>query len=319
MTDSSTRESSSSLLSPPTRSQLDRLAAVLVPGGSPSTGRRLPGGISCTMDLFTVSVPGGRLRRFVLRRHRAGESSAASPIPREAHALRLARTAGVSVPAVVWTDEEGLFAEPALVLSFIEGEPPDGSVDTDGRADQMAEALVTIHSARIEARDHEMLEQYVPGRGDDGVTVPDPLAAHPLGSPLLNRIRRLRSSLVDVEACFLHADFHPGNTLWSGDDLVAVVDWEIAGVGDPAFDVAYCATDIRYLGLGSCADRFIATYRRLSGRALPNLTYWTAIALARAMPDLGAWLPAFATMDEGVTASVLRRRHTDLVEELLAG
>jgi aminoglycoside phosphotransferase (APT) family kinase protein len=303
----------------PTDMQLERLTAALAPSGAISWSRRLNGGLSCAMDVVTVTDPDVGSRTHVLRRYQGDDHADSASAVREARALNLARSAGVPVPEVIWIDGEGIFREPALVLTFLDGDPPAGSIDTGCRAEQMAESLVCIHSAALEERDVDLLERYVPGEGDDGVTVPAPLRAHPLGPALLDRIRSLRRSLAPTDAGLLHGDYHPGNTLWRGDRLVAVVDWEVPGIGDPAFDVAYCATDIRYLGLDEAADRFIDAYRTMSGRRLPNLTYWTAIALARAMPDVGSWLPAFATLDATVTASALRRRHADLVEAFLAG
>lgn len=302
----------------PTKRQLEGLVEALVPGGVVSSVRRLAGGISCAMDVLAVTAPGGVTHRFILRRHPMPVSGGTSTVRREAHALDLARAAGVPAPVVVSIDDHGVLDQPTLVLSFIEGRPPAGSINTHGRAEQMAEELARVHSARLDARYHELLEHYLPGEGDDGVTVPDALAAHRLGPPLLDRIRLLRKKLVDVHACFVHGDYHPGNTLWSDSDLVGIVDWEIAGIADPAFDVAYCATDIRYLGLGMYADWFIDSYRRLSGRTLPNLAYWTGVALARAMPDVASWLPGFTSLDGKVTAAMLRRRHSALVEEFLA-
>jgi aminoglycoside phosphotransferase (APT) family kinase protein len=39
----------------------------------------------------------------------------------------------------------------------------------------------------------------------------------------------------------VHRDFHHRNALWRGDQVAAVVDWEGAGSGDPAFDLVTLA------------------------------------------------------------------------------
>jgi Ser/Thr protein kinase RdoA (MazF antagonist) len=39
----------------------------------------------------------------------------------------------------------------------------------------------------------------------------------------------------------VHSDFHHGNTLIEGDDIVAVLDWDIAGPGDWRFDLVILA------------------------------------------------------------------------------
>ncbi len=228
----------------------------------------------------------------------------------------LARKAGVPVPELVWSDDKAMFAEPAVVISFVDGSPLRDPDDPHDWADQLATTLNQIHDARLSKDDRAFLERIVPGIGDDGETVPQRIAAHPLGPALVSFIRSLRPSLVDVEECLIHADFWPGNTLWHDANLVAVVDWEDAAIGDPALDVAYCSSDIRYLGWNDAADRFVETYRRLSSRDLPNLSYWIAVALTRPMPDIAMWLSAFEAFGAAeVTLDLLRERHLALIEE----
>jgi aminoglycoside phosphotransferase (APT) family kinase protein len=99
--------------------------------------------------------------------------------------------------------------------------------------------------------------------------------------------------------------------------LVAVIDWEGGWIGDPALDVAYCALDIRLLGMDSVADHFIEEYRRISGRALANLKYWEWVALCRPMPDVAEWVPGWHAVGLDVSADEVRRRHRELIEAAL--
>jgi aminoglycoside phosphotransferase (APT) family kinase protein len=57
--------------------------------------------------------------------------------------------------------------------------------------------------------------------------------------PLEAAFKVLRSSAPPTEAMHLvHGDFHFGNLLFRGGEVAAVLDWEIASIGDQLFDVA---------------------------------------------------------------------------------
>jgi aminoglycoside phosphotransferase (APT) family kinase protein len=112
---------------------------------------------------------------------------------------------------------------------------------------------------------------------------------------------------------FLHHDFWAGNTLWQDDRLVAVIDWEGGCLGDPAVDVAYCAFDMRLLGMDVAAEHLIRVYRELSGRSLVNLEYWEIASLYRPMPDVGMWVPSWNAMGLDVDVDRIRDRHTSMI------
>jgi aminoglycoside phosphotransferase (APT) family kinase protein len=134
---------------------------------------------------------------------------------------------------------------------------------------------------------------------------------------LWTKVNELRSSFKPEAPVYVHHDFWPGNTLWMEEDLVAVVDWEGGCVADPALDVAYCALDIRLLGLPEAASHFVDVYRELSGRPLLNLGYWDLVALCRPLPDIAIWLPGWEAMGLDITEDEARRRHTTLITAAL--
>jgi aminoglycoside phosphotransferase (APT) family kinase protein len=45
--------------------------------------------------------------------------------------------------------------------------------------------------------------------------------------------------------CLVHADFKPGNTLLTGDDVTLVLDWETAHLGDPHEDLGWVTNPVR--------------------------------------------------------------------------
>jgi aminoglycoside phosphotransferase len=42
-----------------------------------------------------------------------------------------------------------------------------------------------------------------------------------------------------VNACFCHGDFHYANILWKGKEISAILDFELAGMGNREFDIAW--------------------------------------------------------------------------------
>ncbi|MET0258777.1 MAG: aminoglycoside phosphotransferase family protein [Methylobacterium sp.] len=86
-------------------------------------------------------------------------------------------------------------------------------------------------------------------------------------------------------AAFCHNDIHPGNVLCTSDGL-AVIDWQKAGAGCPAADVARTELVIRYGRLpkhgraradrlrGIAADWYVRCYRGLSGLGRAEIRAW---------------------------------------------
>ena len=73
----------------------------------------------------------------------------------------------------------------------------------------------------------------------------------------------------------LHADFRMGNLMIDGEGISAVLDWELAHLGDPMEDLAYlCTPSWRFghydkeAGGFDSADNIIAAYEKASGTAV---------------------------------------------------
>jgi aminoglycoside phosphotransferase (APT) family kinase protein len=88
----------------------------------------------------------------------------------------------------------------------------------------------------------------------------------------------LANAPTETRIGLVHGDFRIGNTLVEGGRVTAILDWELAYMGDVRFDLGYIATD--YMGgkhlrrkthlLGAVAERewFFDEYERASGEAL---------------------------------------------------
>jgi len=106
-------------------------------------------------------------------------------------------------------------------------------------------------------------------------------------------IRWFRANAPEVpETTLVHGDFRVGNMLVDGDEITAVLDWELARIGDPLYDLAYAS--LRYfagklvapterpdLACGLAEREWLYdAYERRSGRTVDRerLRYWRAFA-----------------------------------------
>ena len=299
----------------PTGAQLEAVSSGL--GRPVEHEYRIFGGAGGTVDVLVD----GNGEKVVLKRYWLPEEAEyADPAQSEVRALSLAAEHGVPAPVPYWIDENGIFPERAAVTSFVEGRPLFDPTDELDWAGQLAATLHAIHGIEPAPGDQDLFPLQT---DDDGHrTWPETLEVvreHPRGAELLARFHANRDQLSPEEPVYVHHDFWPGNTMWVDQRLVAVIDWEGGCRGDPALDVAYCSFDIRMLGLGRAAKHLVDTYRRLSGRALPNFDYWYLHALARPLPDIAIWVPGWQSLGFDLDGEEARARHNTLVDEYLVG
>lgn len=86
----------------------------------------------------------------------------------------------------------------------------------------------------------------------------------------------------------VHGDCSLSNYMFRDEEVVAVLDWELASISDPLADVGfYCCLIERYLRDATPAirqeqrDLFLATYANETRRALDTLPFWETLACYR--------------------------------------
>ena len=170
-----------------------------------------------------------------------------------------------------------------------------------GFCDQLAQILSTIHSFDIAAHDLS----YLPAQSD---LIAETLASKASDSPGIRRA--IAGALPDLEmnaTALLHGDFWPGNLLWRGDELAAIIDWEDAMLGDPLGDLGKCRLEMLW-ALGEAAMmRFTTAYLsrnpQLNARFLPFWDLWGALRLSH-----------FADWSDDPTAVArMKRQYEDFV------
>jgi len=235
----------------------------------------------------------------------------AHDVLREARLLRALADTPARVPAVLAVgDDEQVIGAPFYVMERIEGEVIVASVpealDTPPErrriADELIEALVEIHAVDWRAVGLEdfgkptgYLERQLRrfgGLWEHNKTREIP-AVESVGKWLADNLPE------SGPATIVHGDFRLGNTIYgpaAPAHLAAVLDWEMATIGDPLADLGYLcmfwtdaddpAEGLRGdLGNVTRAEGFptrselIARYEERSGRSMSNIRWYTTLAL----------------------------------------
>jgi aminoglycoside phosphotransferase (APT) family kinase protein len=168
-------------------------------------------------------------------------------------AAGLARAAATAVPApdLLGYDDGRLAGGVPVVLSSCL--PGDGSIPrlpVPARLRALGAAAAALHavpcapSPALPRRDHPL--------GDlDFAAV---RAGHDLG-PLQRAAQAVLDAAAPARApeptVFVHRDLWQGNTLWVGDRLTGIIDWDCAGAGPPGVDLGSLRMASALAGLGA--------------------------------------------------------------------
>jgi aminoglycoside phosphotransferase (APT) family kinase protein len=265
-----------------------------------------------------VADAAGTLHRVVLRRWaRPGwdDDDPDFTAAREAAILALLAPTPVPAPALVAADPDAAAGDvPALLLSRLPGGPPDLRLDPSRLLEGLAAALPPIHAVAVPGAAAGP-DVPVPGRGpvpgyhrfyDPARLDPPPWSARP---GLWTRAFEVAAGPPpDDRACFIHRDYHPGNTLWAGKQLVGVVDWTGGSWGPPSVDLAHMRVNLVMDLSLELADRFLAAHRALTG--YEHHPYWDVVAAVDLVPELTATGPSpdpqLVRLEELVAAALAR-------------
>jgi aminoglycoside phosphotransferase (APT) family kinase protein len=228
---------------------------------------------------------------FVRVATEAGESQAVLRLPTPAsgaRAILVQRAALDSVsgrvpaPALLWSDdgEENPFGRPFIVMSRVAGEVPVewGELEGPARlrlAEEAMDVLADLHEVGGEPLRAARAGEREPGAELEFYAR---RLAHfePLPPVLRAGLWWLRRHVPPSagRATLVHGDFRMGNMVVGEGRVRAVLDWEMAGFGDPFADLAWCFIPIwAPAGLDEAAlvDRYL---ERSGAPADPERLLW---------------------------------------------
>lgn len=276
----------------------------------------LPGSYSNFTHLVAAEGSGGQARNIVVRRYNpANYDDGHVKHVCEYRALQLLTTQGLPVPPPLLLDDDGsLLGLPGIVTEYVPGAPIELPAEAKrwGRmAAKTARMLARIHRTPLSEPDKRYL------MNDDvevawfikGGRVPDYMRADRDGEVVWHMVNDRWGRWTPVEPRFAHTDYWAGNILWRGDEIVAVLDWEEAGYGHPAADVAYARMGYCIEGEPEAADEFLRVYEAAAGWTLPrrDLALFELAASARPMTDPEGWF-AYPSMEAGFRRFIARAK-----------
>lgn len=197
------------------------------------------GGWHANHALVVVDCHGHR-HRLVLRRWARPDWDVDDPdftVAREVTILRLLASAAVPTPTVVAADPDGAVCDaPALLLARLPGRPPAQAQlgDLNRFLTRLAQALPPIHA--VNGRAQQLVPAY---RTYEDLRRRPPPAWLGRSAVWERAFQVATGPAPATRRCFIHRDYHPGNTLWWQGRLTGVVDWTQGSWGPPGIDVGW--------------------------------------------------------------------------------
>lgn len=275
---------------------------------------RLPGGASRETWALDVVIGGEERHELILRLDSPGAAlEAGGDLAAEARLMRAAAASGVPVPAIVATSSDvvltgeagagaadgaraGAEVRPFILMGRVPGETIPRKILRDERfrdarprlAGQCGEALAAVHRMPLDAV----------GVAAGAVPDEDPLGQwrqvldlcgqpHPVFELAFRKLAATRP--VAARRTVVHGDFRNGNLVVGADGIRAVLDWELAHVGDPVEDLGWlCVKAWRFgspLPVGGFGgyDELVEAYEKASGYPVDReaLRWWEAFGVLK--------------------------------------
>jgi aminoglycoside phosphotransferase (APT) family kinase protein len=256
----------------------------------------LKGGISAQMTALEIERPDGHTSRMIVRQ--PGEGTLKQN-PRAAEdefrLLQLTRSLGLATPTPYYLDQSGgIFPAPYLVIDYIEGQPEFAPAHPADFIRQLATQLARIHRVDGAKPDLSFLPQQAKGFTDNFGERPTKVDASLDEGRIRDALQAVWPLPQRNAPVLLHGDFWPGNLLWQGDQLVAVIDWEDARLGDPLTDLAISRLDIVWMFGIDAMNAFTQHYQSMMAIDYTDLPYWDLAAALRLVRLAGSHLAEWA-------------------------
>jgi aminoglycoside phosphotransferase (APT) family kinase protein len=298
--------------------------------------KRLSGGASQETWAFDAVTEGGSVP-LILRRAPGGardSRATAVPLETEARLIELAAAAGVAVPPVrhVLTPEDELGH--GFIMDRIAGETIARKILRD---DEFAAARPKLarQCGEILARLHRIDKAALPPLRTSPATSEikqyfEMYKAHNHPHPVFElAFRWLKDNAPSQETdlTLVHGDFRNGNLMIGPEGVRAVLDWELAHIGDPMEDLGWiCVNSWRFGnidqpvgGFGSREEMFEGYEAAGGGRVDPErVKFWEVLGTLKWGVMCTLMVGAFKSgLDRSVERATIGRRSSETEIDLL--
>jgi aminoglycoside phosphotransferase (APT) family kinase protein len=316
--------------------QLGRSVVSWYPGATGVVGAaKLSGGASQETWSFDIVHPNGNIGA-ILRRSPPGYGAAptrAAGLSAEARLMQLAYDAGVPSPRVLHVLEPQEELGTGFIMVRVEGETIPRKILRDEQfaqarpklARQLGTVLAGIHA--IDLKSLPELRQMTPAK--EIADLEREYRSFDWPRPVFElalRWLRERDPGPSEQVTLVHGDFRHGNLIVGPDGVRAVLDWELAHLGDPMEDLGWiCVNSWRFGvidkpvgGLGSREELF-AGYEEAGRRADPaRVMFWEVMGTLRWGVMCCGMMQRFRTgPDHSMERAMIGRRSSETEIDLL--
>jgi aminoglycoside phosphotransferase (APT) family kinase protein len=265
----------------------------------------LKGGVSARVTALETLRPDGHTQKMIVRQHGEMDLKHNPQVAAdEFKLLQLLHSVGLATPAPYHLDQSReIFSTPYIVIEYIEGKPEFAPSNLPDLLLQLATQLSRIHQVDGSQLDVSFLPQQAniyaqklrarPAKVDESLDE----------GPIRDALEAVWPFPQRNTSVLLHGDFWPGNILWRDGQLVAVIDWEDAALGDPLADVANSRLEILWAFGIDAMQSFTHRYQSMTTIDFTHLPYWDLCAALRRVAQLAQW-----GLDD-TTERTMRERH----------
>ena len=271
----------------------------------------LKGGVSAQVTALEIAESDGRQRTVVVRRHgevdlRQNPTIAAD----EFKLLEIAHARGLAVPAPYYLDQTGtIFSTPYLIVEYSDGETEFNPSNVSDFMLQAATHLLIIHTVDGLSLELSFLPNKTDVYTENLAKRPDRMDESIGEGGIRERLESVWPIPQRNKSVLLHGDFWPGNLLWKDGQLVAVIDWEDAGLGDPLTDLANTRLEMLWAFGTEAMRQFTDHYTARASIDCGNLPYWDLYAALRPAFKIAEWAGSESA------EKTMRERHTRFVTQ----
>jgi len=293
--------------------QFERIVQKIDPRHKLIRAWELKGGISARVTALEIEQFDGQTKKLIVRQHGAVDLKQNPQIAAdEFKLLHRLRSVHLATPQPYYCDQSGeILSTPYVVIEYIEGKTEFAPSDTQDLLLQLATHLSGIHAVNYAQLDLSFLPL-------QEAIFAEKLREHQEDEEAEAQERQIQHTLEAVwpfpqynPSVLLHGDFWPGNVLWKDGQLVAIIDWEDARIGDPLADLANSRLEILWAFGDEAMQRFTESYQSLTNIDLTNLPHWDLYAAWRPAAQFAEW-----AADE-FTAKIMRERHSWFIAQAL--
>ncbi len=256
--------------------------------------RRLSGGASRETWSFDAVPTGGPAERLILRRDPPPAATIGAPID-EYSLIDQAAAAGVPVAPLRFrlTDEDEVGA--GFVAKFVEGETLGKPIvhhekyeaARAGLTSELGRILAALHTVPIEATGLADSSYSQSSATEQIDLFQSLLDSYQVERPVFEfALRWLKDNTPEGgRKVLVHGDFRVGNFIVDDHGLQALLDWELAHIGDPAEDIGWlCTRSWRFGGAGRVGgigdlEDLLGAYAAASGETITpdQVRYWEVL------------------------------------------